>query len=336
MLKIAIIGTGFGQYGLLPAFRSVKNCKVVAICGEKRPQLIEYCKRTGFKNIYSDWQQLFKKEKLDAVAIAVPPRIQYQIAKAAIKRGLHVFAEKPFAVNVVQARELFFLARQKKIVNGVDFIFPEIAEWGKLKELIDRNKFGKLKHISANWDFLSHDIKNKKATWKTSITHGGGALSYYFSHGLYYLEHFAGEIVNAKSLFTYSKESINGAEVGVDMLLKFGRGVTGYAHINCGSRGLASHELVFQCERGIIFLGNKGNSFVSNFTVKIQNLSGERQLRVKKDRGQANEDERVKVVKKLAGRFVNACIRRKAMSPSFKDGLRVQELIEKIRAQAIR
>src|SRR3989344_1729877 len=127
MLKIAIIGTGFGQYGLLPAFRSVKNCKVVAICGEKRPQLIEYCKRTGFKNIYSDWQQLFKKEKLDAVAIAVPPRIQYQIAKAAIKRGLHVFAEKPFAVNVVQARELFFLARQKKIVNGVDFIFPEIA-----------------------------------------------------------------------------------------------------------------------------------------------------------------------------------------------------------------
>ena len=54
MLKIAIIGSGFGQYGLLPAFRSIKNCDVVAICGRKRKQLVTYCKKVGLKNIYHD------------------------------------------------------------------------------------------------------------------------------------------------------------------------------------------------------------------------------------------------------------------------------------------
>ncbi len=336
MLKIAIIGTGFGQYGLFPAFRSVKNCEVVAICGAKRKQLVDYCQSIGFKNIYSDWRLLLKNENLDAVAIAVPPRVQCRIARTAIRMGLHVFAEKPLAVNVPQARELFFLARKNKITNGIDFIFPEIAEWKKVKVLIDRGAFGKLKHISVNWDFLSHDIKNKKSTWKTSVAEGGGALSYYFSHGLYYLEHFAGRISVVKSLFTHSKESINGAEVGVDMLLKFRSGVTGYAHINCGARGLGGHELVFQCEKGVILLKNDGNSFTSNFIVKIQNQSGIKYLSVKESGSGKNEDERVRIVKKLAVRFVKACINHEQTSPSFSDGLRVQELIEKIRAQAIR
>lgn len=193
MLKIGIIGSGFGQYGLFPAFNSVKNCKVVAICGERRKQLVKYCESIGFKNIYADWRLLLKNEKLDAVALAVTPRAQYKIAKAAINKGLHVFAEKPLAANVRQARELLSLARKKKIVHGIDFIFPEIAEWKKTKELLDKRTFGKLEHISVNWDFLSYDIKNKISSWKTSVADGGGALSFYFSHGLYYLEHLAGK-----------------------------------------------------------------------------------------------------------------------------------------------
>jgi len=48
-----------------------------------------------------------------------------------------------------------------------------------------------------------------------------------------------------------------------------------------------------------------------------------------------NEDERVKTVRKLASRFIEACIRDEQMIPSFREGLRVQELIEKIRTESI-
>src|SRR3989338_10788310 len=129
MLKIGIIGSGFGLYGLLPAFNSIENCKVVAICGRRRRQLVSYCKSIGFENIYSDWRLLLKHEELDAIALAVTPYAQYKISKVAIKKGLHVFAEKPLAVNKSQASELLILANKNKIIHGVDFIFPEIAEW---------------------------------------------------------------------------------------------------------------------------------------------------------------------------------------------------------------
>ena len=317
MLRVGIIGSGFGEIGLKPAFKSMKGCRVVGVC-------------TGRKN----WRAFLERDDIDAVAIAVPPRAQYEIAKAAITKGLHVFAEKPLAANLAQARELFALAKKKRTVTCIDFIFPEIAEWQKVKELLDKKMFGNLKHVSVQWNWQSGDIRYGRKTWRTKVSEGGGALSFYFSHGLYYLEHFAGKIMNAKTSFIYSSKSRNGGEVGFDMLLKFKSGATGDVHVSCNSPKLTRHQLVFNCEHGSISLANK-NAIVDKFAVKIYGEAGEKLIKVRKDKTLENEDERVKIVRKLAKKFVGACARKKQMVPSFADGLRVQELIEKVRRSSL-
>lgn len=333
MVKVGIIGSGFGLYGLLPAFNSTPNCKVVSIVGEKTERLVNYCQKIGLKKIYTDWQEMLDKESLDAVALAVPPYIQYQIAKVATNKGLNIFAEKPLAVTLKQAKELLQLAVKKKIIHIIDFQFPEIEEWKKVKELLDQKKYGELKKINLKWDFLSYDIKNKKSSWKTDVSKGGGALSFYFSHSLYYLEYFAGKILNFKSRLTFSKNSINGGEVGVDLILKFKK-VLGTAHLSCNSKTLNRHQLSFICGKGTIVLENE-TSIVSNFGIKIYTDEGIKEVSVGKGKKlKRDEDERVEVVKKLTGRFVEGCTDKKQVTPSFKDGLRVQELIEKIREKS--
>ena len=246
-----------------------------------------------------------------------------------------MYLRKNLLRQLYRKRELCLLAKKKNITHGIDFIFPEIAEWKKVKALLDTKTLGRLQHISVNWDFLSYDIKNKKSSWKTSVAEGGGALSFFFSHGLQYLEHFAGKISEVKSVFAYSKESINKGEVGVDMALKFTDDVTGYAHIQCNCRNFTRHQLIFQCERGTIVLENN-KSVVDNFTITVHSAHGAKQLKVKGDTGLKHEDERVKMVRKLAARFVTACLHNKQMIPSFREGVRVQELIEKIRVEKIR
>jgi len=334
MLRVAIVGSGFGLYGHLPAFNSITNCKVIAICGKKTERLINYCKSIGLKKIYTDWQEMLTIENLDAIAIAVNPFSQYKIAKEAIEKGINVFAEKPLAVNVSQAKELLELAKKNKITHTIDFIFPEIDLWRKAKHLVDDKALGELKHISVNWDFLSFDIKNKVSSWKTSVREGGGALSFYFSHTLYYLEYFVGEISDIKSIFSYSKESINGGETGVDLLIRFKNGVRACAQLNCDSHGLNRHQLIFQCERGTIILENEG-AIAEGFTIKIYHEKKIEKLLSRNITMKKNEDERVKIIKKLAIKFVDACIHNKQHVPSFREGVRVQELIEKIRAEQI-
>ncbi|KKU55933.1 MAG: hypothetical protein UX77_C0006G0017 [Parcubacteria group bacterium GW2011_GWA1_47_11] len=314
MLNIGIVGSGFGSVGLLPAFKSVKGCKVVSVCTNR-----------------SQWPALLERADLDAVAIAVPPQAQYRIAKAAIKKGLHVFAEKPLTATSAQARELCVLARKKNITHGIDFIFPEIAEWKKVKSLLDSKKFGKLIHVSVQWKWQSRDSRLKKWSWRTKIKEGGGALSFYFSHGLYYLEHFAGKIIDAEVLFLYAKGNPYDGESGFDLNLKFKKGITGSICLSSDSRGQARHTLVFTCECGVIVLENKG-AVVDNFIVKTYSAAGEKRVRVPKDKQLKKEDERVKIVRILAKRFVRACMRRQQMVPSFAEGLRIQELIDRIRA----
>lgn len=314
MLKVGIIGGGFGVIGLKPAFESIKSCRVVGVC-------------TG----RSDWRAFLRRDDLDAVALAVPPHAQYKIAKAAIRKGLHVFAEKPLAANLKEAKELYALAKKKRVTHGIDFMFPEIAEWRKVKELLDKKRYGALEHVSVEWDWMSGDLKHGRKTWKTSVKEGGGALSFYFSHGLYYLEHFAGKIRDVRASFIYSPKSLNGGEVGVDMLLKFRSGATGDVHVSCNTPKLIRHRLTFVCERGAIVLDGK-NTITDKFTVTVWDMAGTHRVRVGKDKGRKGEDERVKIVRILAKRFVDACIHKKQTTPSFSDGVRVQELIEKIRA----
>jgi len=336
MIYVGIVGSGFGLYGLLPAFLSIDTCKVVSFCGKKTERLVTYCKRVHLKNVYTDWREMLRNEKLDVLAIAVPPLAQYEIAKVAIKQGINIFAEKPLAANYKQAKELLTLANKGKIKHTVDFIFPEIESWQKVKQLLVRNTFGKLEHISVEWDFLSYDIKNKISSWKMDVKQGGGALSFYFPHSLYYLEYFAGEISDVKSIFSYSQiNNESRIETGVDMLLKFANGVNGIAHISCNSRGLNRHQLLFTCEKGVIILENK-NNIVDNFRITIVREDGTKQFTMNKKTGRKKDvDERVEVVKKLASRFVDSCISKKDMKPSFADGVRVQQLIERIRKNQI-
>ena len=66
--KVAIVGSGFGMYGLLPAFSRIKGCKVVSICGKNSERMLNYCKKLGL-NRYTDWREMLQKEKPDAVTI---------------------------------------------------------------------------------------------------------------------------------------------------------------------------------------------------------------------------------------------------------------------------
>lgn len=313
MINVGIIGSGFGTVGLLPAFHSIRGCKVIGIAVRR-----------------GDWPALIGRDDIDAIAIATPPHAQYRIAREALKKGLHVFAEKPLAANAKQAKELLALARKMKVTHGVDFIFPEIAEWVKVKSMLESGKFGRLRHVSVNWEWLSNDLKLRRWSWRTSRNEGGGALSHYFSHGLYYLEYFAGSIIGASAVFAFAKENPNDGESGFDIALKFKKGITGDVHLSSTSRKKVEHRLIFTCDKGIIVLANH-NAVVNNFTVKTFDKNGSKTVNVKKDTGRKGEDERVKIVRKLACRFIGACAHHKQTRPSFSDGVRVQELIERIR-----
>ena len=331
--KVAIVGSGFGMYGLLPAFSRIKECKVVSICGKNSEMMLNNCKKLGL-NRYTDWREMLQKEKPDAVAIAVIPSHQYEIAIYALENGMAVFAEKPLTTSFDTSLELNKLAKKKRLPNMLDFLFPEIPEWHAAKKAIENGLIGEILKVNVDWTFLSYDLMNHIKSWKTDVKQGGGALSFYFSHVFYYLEYFLGRIKNIECNFSSSEKSLNKGETGTDMTISFENGCVGNAHMDISNTDQQKHKVEFHAEGKTMILQNFNSDFVDNFELILNTSKGIEKIKpdmLLDSSYDESEDPRVKVIKPIAERFINWCNTGNTAKPDFEDGLRVQELIKMAR-----
>jgi predicted dehydrogenase len=107
-------------------------------------------------------------DRVEAVSIAVPTPLHFQIGEAALERGVHVLMEKPIATTVEEARQLVDLARQKKCVLQVGHLErfnPAImAAAGRLKtpRFVESHRLAPFKQrgtdVSVVLDLMIHDI----------------------------------------------------------------------------------------------------------------------------------------------------------------------------------
>jgi len=109
---------------------------------------------------------------IDALIIALPTFLHYEIAKKALLNNKHVLVEKPFVINSNQAIELIEIAEKKKLILMVNHIFVYTGSVEKIKELIMNDEIGDLYYfdsirinlglfqsdVNVLWDLAVHDI----------------------------------------------------------------------------------------------------------------------------------------------------------------------------------
>jgi predicted dehydrogenase len=123
-LKFAVIG--LGNMGKIHAANllagRVKGVVLTSACDIDREALDWGHKNLSGVNLYQDYQEMLKKEKLDAVVVVTPHYSHIQIAIDCLKAHLHVLVEKPLAVTAMEGKTLVELhASCPDLVAGVAF-----------------------------------------------------------------------------------------------------------------------------------------------------------------------------------------------------------------------
>ncbi len=113
-LNIACIGIG-GKGNSDSAAMAGEN--VVALCDVDDIRGAETRERYPNARFYEDYRVLFDKEKVDACTISTPDHTHAVIAMAAMKRGIHVYVQKPLTHTVEEARVLAKTAKENNIVS---------------------------------------------------------------------------------------------------------------------------------------------------------------------------------------------------------------------------
>lgn len=94
--------------------------------------------------ILSDWREAVNDPEIDLIDICLPDNMHYDVAKAALLAGKHVFCEKPLAETAAEARELADIARAKGVITRVGHAFPCNPVHARAKEIIDAGEIGEI------------------------------------------------------------------------------------------------------------------------------------------------------------------------------------------------
>ena len=94
-LRHASIGVGGMGFNDLRNFLAHKRVEVVALCDVDANNLAKAAQLAPNAHTYTDWREMLEKEDIDSVNIAVPDHQHAIIALAAMRRGKHVYCQKP-------------------------------------------------------------------------------------------------------------------------------------------------------------------------------------------------------------------------------------------------
>jgi len=116
-LNIAGIGVGGQGAGDIGAVSGGNN--IVALCDVDEQRAAQSFKRFAQARRYADFRKMFDEmdKSIDAVVVATPDHTHAVAALAAIRRGKHVYCEKPLAHSVAEVRELMTAARRHNVVT---------------------------------------------------------------------------------------------------------------------------------------------------------------------------------------------------------------------------
>lgn len=264
MAKINVGIIGIGRMGITH-FSIINNhpdVSIVAVVDTSKIilQLIEkYLK--GVKT-YTDYNNLFDSEQIDAIVVCTPPTLHYPIVKIAGDKGIHVFSEKPFTTNRDLGSELSGLFETNSLINQVGYVNRFNDVFIRAKELVEKNLIGK--PITFKSEMYSRTITKAEDgnTWRDSKGGGGGAVFEVASHAIDLVNYILGKpdkVIGSCLTKIYSKN----VEDAVSATFLYGNGMSGTLCVNW------SDESYRKPTNKIEILGTQGKIMADQHSIKI-------------------------------------------------------------------
>jgi predicted dehydrogenase len=172
VIRFGVVGYGYWGPNIVRNLHGLDNSQVVAVC-DKNPAALKRL-RQSYPGVEAaqESSDILTSPTIDAVAVVTPVWTHYELAKAALQNGKHVFLEKPLTSSAEQAEELIELAERKNLVIMVDHTFVFTGAVRKIRQLIDEGTLGDLYYydstrvnlglfqhdINVVWDLAPHDL----------------------------------------------------------------------------------------------------------------------------------------------------------------------------------
>jgi predicted dehydrogenase len=153
--KLNIAGIGVGGMGK-SNLRQLESENIVALCDVDHNYAAGTFKRYPKAKVYTDYRKMLDKQKdIDAVVIATPDHTHAVISMEAIRRGKHVYCQKPLTHDVYESRMLAKTAKETGVATQMGIQGHSDEGIRLIREWIEDGAIGEVREVDA-WCSLSY------------------------------------------------------------------------------------------------------------------------------------------------------------------------------------
>ncbi len=206
---------------VIAAINAVAGCQVVAVGSRDRSRAEIFGREHSIERAYGSYQELLDDRDVDVIYNPLPNNLHAELTLAAAAAGKHVLCEKPFTMDLAEARrlagDLVELGNGVQVMEG--FMYQFHPQWEAVFDLVARGRIGRPVAVHTWFSYFGDDPANIRNMPET----GGGALmdiGCYAIHSARRL--FGGEPTRVRGTLTIDQRF--GVDVTASGLLDFGDG----------------------------------------------------------------------------------------------------------------
>jgi len=171
-VRLGVVGLGGWGKNVVRSFSGRTNCDLAYVC-DANPRTLDRHRQLYPQTTATDrYEQVLDDDSVDAVALVTPAPAHFEMAKAALLAGKHVYVEKPMALTTAHAEELAELADRENRKLMVGHLLEYHPAVSLIKQQIDHGELGDIcymycqrlnlgvvrQHENAFWSLAPHDI----------------------------------------------------------------------------------------------------------------------------------------------------------------------------------
>lgn len=167
-IRVAVIGAGMMGQVRAKAVSQIEHAEIVGVAARSAMSAQKLAGQYGCA-YFDDYKQL-SQVRPDALIIAVPHNVQYEIVTWGLLQSCHLLIGAPLATSLSQGKEIIAEATRKRLIIETGFEARYNPIWQTTKQLIDSKELGEITTVNslAFWDAKA------ASNWYSQQTQSGG------------------------------------------------------------------------------------------------------------------------------------------------------------------
>jgi predicted dehydrogenase len=171
-VRLAVVGVGQWGKNIVRSFSRASGCQVASICDSNPPRLGQQRRLYPQAFATDNYEAVLRDSRVDAVALATPAPLHYEMARSALLAGKHVYVEKPITLTVPHAEDLVETAARKGRKLMVGHLLEYHPAVALMRDLVESGQLGEIYYVycqrlnlgvvrrneNAFWSLAAHDI----------------------------------------------------------------------------------------------------------------------------------------------------------------------------------